>query len=446
MTNPPIEIFKWLLLPVLAVLINPVNGADGEHQWRADQVQTGFTDSPAAPLAEHPTLADYLTTAAHNNPAVKSAWARWQAEVNSIAVARGLPNPTASLGYFLENIETAVGPQELKISLNQMLPWFGKLRLAGQLQTRTAEIAAEQVNTAVYQLKYRVTEIYLDYYFLQRSITLTQQNIALVRNWEKVVTSKYATARAGHPDLINTQIELLKLEDNLKTLEAQQSPLIEKFRLALNDKNLTEIIVPDSLDAIGRLLSQEEIVAIILESNPEFRIAELSRQASADNIKKARLNYYPDLGVGLDYIVTGEKLMSGTSGSGKDPLVVMVSASLPLWFKKNRSAVSAARYQYRATEERYIDLENRLRAEAEQAWFELEDARRKIALYGDGLIPKSLESLRATEKAYVADKLDFLNLVDAQRRYLQFLLEHERSLVAGQKAVARLELLAGRDL
>ncbi|MCK5331724.1 MAG: TolC family protein, partial [Candidatus Marinimicrobia bacterium] len=72
--------------------------------------------------------------------------------------------------------------------------------------------------------------------------------------------------------------------------------------------------------------------------------------------------------------------------------------------------------------------------------------QRKINLYSQRLIPKSIESLRATEAAYISEKLDFLNLVDAQRRYLQFLLESERSLVQYQKAYARLEYLAGREL
>ena len=86
------------------------------------------------------------------------------------------------------------------------------------------------------------------------------------------------------------------------------------------------------------------------------------------------------------------------------------------------------------------------RSELESLWFELEDAARKVILYRDVLIPKSMESLRASEKAYIGDSVDFLNIIDAQKRYLAFQLASERALVRYYKTRASLEALAGRTL
>jgi len=412
------------------------------------EVRSGYWAETKFDIPSEPDLSDYIQAGLYNNPGVHSAYARWQAEIEKIAVARGLPNPSLNFGYFLTNVETAVGPQEFKIGLTQMIPWFGKLKLNGTLQSLQAEIRLEQLLEVINSFTYNLSALYYDYYFLQQSINITDQNIELVRNWEQVVRNKYKTARAGHPDLIKTQIELIKLEDERLTLEARSAPLFEKFRALLNDTELTEIMIPDSLPNIARLPNRLEIQQSIFESNPRFLIAELKKELSTTNIRRARLDYYPDLGVGFDYIGTGDKSMNGTAvaESGKDPLIFMVSLNLPIWVKKNRSRVSAARYQQRASESALANLENQLIAELEQIWFELEDAQRKINLYSQKLIPKSIESLRATEAAYISEQLDFLNLVDAQRRYLQFLLESERSLVQYQKAYARLEYLAGREL
>ena len=164
----------------------------------------------------------------------------------------------------------------------------------------------------------------------------------------------------------------------------------------------------------------------------------MTHQASSLSVKRAKLNYYPDLGIGIDYIETGS--------SPKDPLVGMISLSFPLWFQKQKADISAARYIQRSIEERVLEAKNRLQADFAKIWFELEDAQRKMVLYTDNLIPKSLESLRASEKAYIADKADFLNLIDAQRLYLKFLLEYERSLVRYVTAYAKLENLTGRKL
>ncbi|MBC8403132.1 MAG: TolC family protein [Candidatus Marinimicrobia bacterium] len=412
------------------------------------EVRSGYLAETKFDIPAKPDISDYIQAGLYNNPSVHSAYARWQAEIKKIAVVRGLPNPNLNFGYFLTNVETAVGPQEFKIGLTQMIPWFGKLKLNGTLQTLQAEIRLEQLQEVINSLTYNLSALYYDYYFLQRSINITIQNIELIRSWEQVVRNKYKTARAGHPDLIKTQIELIKLEDDRSTLEARRAPLLEKFRVLLNDAELTEIMIPDALPEVNGLPERLEIQKSIFDSNPRYLIAALKEELSTTGIRRARLDYYPDLGVGFDYIGTGAKLMNGTAvaESGKDPLVFMVSLNLPIWVKKNRSRISTARYQQRASEAALANLENKLASELEQIWFELEDAQRKINLYSQGLIPKSIESLRATEAAYISEQLDFLNLVDAQRRYLQFLLESERSLVQYQKAYARLEYLAGREL
>jgi hypothetical protein len=89
---------------------------------------------------------------------------------------------------------------------------------------------------------------------------------------------------------------------------------------------------------------------------------------------------------------------------------------------------------------------NELLVKLESLFFELEDASRKVNLYKDFLIPKSFESLKASEKAYISNTADFLNLVDAQRRTLDFQLASEYQLVRYQKTLASMEALAGRSL
>ncbi len=440
------------LLLIASIFISTVIGQVDGHKTAIPEfdsaIRLGYESNRNYDLPAQPALADYLTAALYNNPRIAAAYARWQAEIEKIAIARGLPNPSLNFGYFLTNVETAVGPQQFKIGLMQLIPWFGKLRLAEKMQTIRADIALEELQNQINGLVYQVTAIYLDYYFLQRSIDITNQNIELVRTWEQVVRSKYTTARAGHPDLIKTQIELIKLEDDLKTLESKRQPMLEKFRASLNDGNLAGISVSDSITGKAGSINKDQVAASILNDNPFYRAAELRHNLTNSAVKQAHLDYYPDLGLGFDYIGTGEKSMNGeaVAESGKDPLVFMLSLNLPIWFGKTRHQVNTARYQQRTADEMQTAIENKLRAELEQVWFELEDARRKTDLYRQGLIPKSLESLRASEKAYIAEKMDFLNLVDSQRRYLQFLLEFEKSQVNYQKAFARLEQLAGRDL
>lgn len=401
-------------------------------------VAEGFQKENGVPLPTKAQIDDYYRIALQNNPRIKAAYAKWQASVENIAVVKNLPDPRLSFGYFLENVETKVGPQEYRIGLTQMIPWFGKLRLQGDIQTLKADAEFQHLQSVINNLYFQVKDVVYKVYYLDQSVDIMKQNINLVQNWEVVVRNKYKTATVGHPDLIKTQIERIKLQDDLQTLEDRYQPLIEKMGALVNDSTVNFVHIPDSLVYIPFEITREELERIILESNPDLLMLNFSQDASELSIKRARLNYYPDLGIGIDYI--------GTGLTSQDPLIGMVSLSFPLWFKKQKAGVDAARYRQRQDDEQVLEMENQLRVNMENIWFELIDARRKLSLYRNNLIPKSLESLRASEKAYIADKADFINLIDAQRLYLKFLLEYERSLVLYTTAYAKLENIAGREL
>lgn len=298
------------------------------------------------------------------------------------------------------------------------------------------------------KLQSRTELVYYDYYFLLKAIEITRQNIDLVRNWEWVVQSKYKTAISSHLDVIKTQIELINLEDDLKSLQARKRPLLQRFQEILNDTTLLTVFVADSLDFLTINRKKTELLDLALENNHTLLAAgsQVLRQTQA--LKRARLEYFPDFGLGLESIGTGNKEMAGVpvTDSGKDPLVFKVSLSLPIWFGKNAKTVRSAKYKRNAARFFKQNEENRLLSDIENVWYDLTEAERKFQLYKQVLIPKSLESLGASEKAYVSDKVDFLTLVDSQRRYLQFSLKYEKSLVDYLKSRSKLELLIGKSL
>ncbi len=84
-------------------------------------------------MAFQSDLGIYIQKARENNPSLKRAKTQWQSAEVNIAVAKGLANPTVSVGYFLESVETAAGPQQYKIGLTQKFPFLGKRKLQGKI-------------------------------------------------------------------------------------------------------------------------------------------------------------------------------------------------------------------------------------------------------------------------------------------------------------------------
>ncbi|MDD3605166.1 MAG: hypothetical protein PHD86_08265, partial [Kiritimatiellae bacterium] len=74
-------------------------------------------------------LRDYLAAAARNNPELEAAFNRWKAELERIPQVRALPDPRFNYAYFVEEVETRVGPQKQRLGLSQVFPWFGTLKL-----------------------------------------------------------------------------------------------------------------------------------------------------------------------------------------------------------------------------------------------------------------------------------------------------------------------------
>lgn len=144
--------------------------------------------------------------------------------------------------------------------------------------------------------------------------------------------------------------------------------------------------------------------------------------------------------------MTDPALMPGTRDSGKDPVMAGFSINLPIWVGKYRAGMREAQARYEAALKTRSDRANTLSADLKLALFNYQDASRKIALYRDALIPKADQTLKVTQRAFEAGRLDFLALIDAQRVLLEFQLIYERALADHAQRLAELEMLLGRSL
>ena len=128
---------------------------------------------------EKEILDDYLRTAAENNPGLKSKFNNYMAAMEKVPQVETLPDPKFAFGYFIQPVETKNGPQEYKISLSQMMPWFGRLKTAKQAQTYKTKAAYESFLQNKNTLFKRVKITYYDLYFIAKNIQVIKENITL---------------------------------------------------------------------------------------------------------------------------------------------------------------------------------------------------------------------------------------------------------------------------
>jgi outer membrane protein TolC len=390
-------------------------------------------------------LEDYLAYAALHNPSLRAAFHNWTSALKRTGYAGKLPDPVFSYSYFIENIETRVGPQIQSLKLQQAFPWFGTLGARKDISVEAAASAHQKYEANKLALFYQVKRSYFEYFYLGRAIDITRENFDLVKFWESVARAKYSVGMKQHPDVIKAQVELGTLEDRIRTLEDMIEPLSARLKAVTNLPDSLVLPLPESARIAEGNVKKDSVFAFIMANNPDLKSLLHAVEKGRAAKRLADKQSYPDFVVGVGYVDIGEALDPNMPESGKDAWTATVGITLPIWFGAEKSRRQEAQAQYRLAEYEYTDAVNRLRALSKEIVFEYEDALRKTRLYRDGLVPKAEQSLNANYAAYQAGETDFLSLLDAQRQLLDFQLKFERSRSDLAIRRAELEMVTGTD-
>ena len=391
-------------------------------------------------------LQDYLRYAALNNAGLKAAFEQWKAALEQVPQAEALPDPRFNYGYFIKEVETRVGPQRHKFGIMQVFPWFGKIEAGTDAAAAQAKAARKRYEATKLKLFFEVKDAFYEYAYLASAVEIAKKNLELIKYFEEVARTKYMAAAAEHPDVIRAQVELAKIEDVLKSLEELRGPIVARLNAVLNRRSFEMLPWPQK-DKFRKVeLDRWQMIELLRQINPELAALGFDVDAAKHRVELAKKKFWPDIGVGVDWVQTDGALGAGVRDSGKDPVILMFTMNLPIWRESYTAAELQAKANVRKTSQKKTQTENTIIVRAEQVLYNFEDSDRKIKLYGDVLVPKAEELLQASETAYQAGTIDFLSLIDAQRTLLNFQLQYERATTDNQQKLAELEMLVGTEL
>ena len=226
-------------------------------------------DSLAA-LSKPPALDDLLRLAALRNPALEAAFYDWKAALEEVPQARALPDPKFTYGYFVEQVETRVGPQRQRFGVAQTFPWFGTLRLRESRAGQRAIAAEQRYQQAKLALFYRVKELFFELAYLRQAIRLTEENIGLLKHLESVAQAKLRSGGEA-ASVVKAQVELGKLEDRLLTLVDLRRPLNAQLNEALNRDVGAPIPWPAEVTSTAAVWDSQDIVEHVLITSPDLK-------------------------------------------------------------------------------------------------------------------------------------------------------------------------------
>jgi len=389
-------------------------------------------------------LGDYLAYAALNNPGLEAAFNRWKAALEMIPQARAMPDPQFSFKWFVVEQAMRDGDMRYMYELSQTFPWFGKLQLKGDIAAQEAQGAFHRYEAERLALFARVKDAYYEYYYLVRAADITDENLRRLQSIEEIARSKYQTATGSQPDVIRAQVELGKMENDLKSMRDMQAPVAAKLNAALNRP--ADAPLPKSALAAAQPppISDEQLLAWMEQANPELKAmdADIAKERKAAEL--AGKDYFPDVMVGVEYDQMTRA--ADVDMAPTNPVALMLSVNIPLWWEKYAAGVREAQARHLSAVQDKKEKANSLAAEIKMESYNFRNAQRKIVLYRDTLLPKSVQALQSTQASYQTGPAVFADLIDAQRTLLEFQLNYERALADRQQALARLEALVGRPI
>ncbi|MBN1112346.1 MAG: TolC family protein, partial [Bacteroidales bacterium] len=393
------------------------------------------------PLSAQEKLGEYLETAAQNNPKLKAAFNNYMASMQVASQVSSLPDPQVAFAYFIQPVETRNGPQQFVVSASQMFPWFGTLKVKEGSANAKAKASYENFLAEKSKLFSDVRSLYFTLYFLDKSITITRQNIGFLNSIKEMAKIKVEAGTTSTVDQLSIEMMIADMENKLYLLSDDLEEQKLAFANLLNVERGFYIEIPEELweDNVG--YSKSQLLDSALVNNHTINQYNYQLESASHKINVAKKQGSPSFSIGVDYISIGKGDMNMT---GNDAVIFpKIGITIPLYRKKYKSMVKEAVY-LEASKDNQLQNQNNIVANLiEKGYKNYIDSDRRIELYKRQK-ELSFTSIKIMETEYMSGTKTFEELLNMESKYLNYSLQLEKARSDKQAAIAFLNSVMGK--
>lgn len=389
------------------------------------------------------SLDNYLEIAAKNNPGLKAKFSDYMAAMEKVPQVGTLPDPSFAFGYFIQPVETRVGPQNWKFNLAQSFPWFGLLDAKEDVATEMANAKYEVFENTKSNLFFEVKTAYYNYYFIEKAIEITEENIQILEVFKRLSLVKIEAGKASIVDELRVELELNDLRNQLALLLDTKQVLQVKFNNLLNTDTSQVIDVPETLWQDELSIDKKAVLDEIYSSNHELKSIEHKLNAFVNQEVVARKEGLPKFNIGLGYTIVSKNSGASFSDNGTDAfLFPSIGIKIPLYRNKYKALIKEAKYLQESEISKKEDKQNTLTTVYENTFKNFSDSDRRILLnQKQSVIAKKVLDVLIT--SYSTDSKDFEEVLRIERQLLKYELAYQKALTDKNAATAFVEYLIG---
>ncbi|MBI4375894.1 MAG: TolC family protein [Elusimicrobia bacterium] len=401
--------------------------------------QDGWSQTTHSLSTESLNLHAALSIAERDNPEILAARRRWEAARKRVIQAATPDKPRLDIErmYAPSGKNPVSGADEKGVSLTQEIPFPSTLYLRGSMASREAGIREQEYRAKVSEIRARARSAYAMLYLAQRSLEIFKENIDLMRRFAKVAESKYAAGHSTQSDALKAQVELTKML-NMDIVLAQDAQSAAAMLNATLGRPAAAMLGRAGEPPIETLpAAAEDLESAALANRPELRAAALARERAGRSLALARSEFLPDFM--LQFRSRNDPMRGKTRNA-------MLGLSIPLWFWKPAAMIGEASSERDMSQAELEAMRLMTLSELHGAFVRAQTARRLAEIYDTSVLPQAEAALKVAESGYQAEKISFLELLDAQRSLLNFRIEYYQYLSEHQMRVAELERILGGRL
>jgi len=274
---------------------------------------------------------------------------------------------------------------------------------------------------------------YYEVYSLGQMIQFTEANRNAIREVARVAERKYTSGDASQTDSMRAHVEQTSLEAEIRLLQQKKTTALSRLKELLNISQNVSLELSD-LDLKSPPLPEFEQS---LEGSFDLQIAREVYLEADDKKYEARLEFMPDFQV---------RYQRQFSGLPEDSYILMLEASVPLWFWGPTGKAQAAQYEQNQKQAELLATKNKIDRERYTLVENLKTQSELLEIYENALIPQAQTSYSATSSSYKASKASFLDLLERERFLLGVQIKSYAVLIDYVRLLTQYELIIGREV
>jgi cobalt-zinc-cadmium efflux system outer membrane protein len=384
------------------------------------------------------TLEEAVRIALEANPELRAARFQVDAAAGRAAQAGLWTNPELEFSaedWRVRGSRSGFTSSKQLAGVVQTVPFPGKKRLERSIGAADAGSAEAQSAARRLALVRDVKAAFYEVLAAEGLVEVEQELVKVAEESASAARKRVEAGAAPDQEQLRAEIPLEQARSELAELERDLAIARQSLAAVMGRPDLINVPLAGSLSQDAGLLILERRPGDWLEKHPDVLAARKQRARAEFELRRARLEPYPDVTLGL---------AGGREGGPESGSLVEFRVSLPVPIidrSKGRKQEARANAGIAAAE--LAAVEQGLLRAWDGASQRYRTAAQQVAKYRERILPKAAEALRLVQTGFQEGKFDFIDLLDTQRTAAEARLAYQRKLLDLNVARAELEALLG---